>query len=300
MSRIHWLAFNSITGVGGVTARRLIERFGSIEAAFAAPDEELLAVPRFTAGMVARLRGIRLEALESELAELADEGLQVLTWDDEGYPANLRQVSDAPPLLFVRGALRSSDADAVAIVGTRQPSPEGAALAGWLARELAWRRLTVVSGLALGIDTAVHCGALAAPGGRTLAVPGSGLRTVHPRANAPLAEAIAGRGALLSELRPDTPPSGPGLMARDRIQSGLSRAVIVVEAAERGGSVDTAARARRQGRLLFAVAGSPGTDLLLAGGAEPLDPETADLDALVERIRRYEPGGGEPQLGLWE
>ncbi len=300
MSRAHWLALCSIPGIGGVTTRKLLERFGTIEATFAATDEDLLAVPRITAEVVGRLRAASLAALEQDLAAWAAEGLQMLTWEDAGYPANLRGVGDAPPLLFVRGALLPGDAEAVAIVGTRQPSPWGVEAAAMLACELAGRGLTVVSGLALGIDTAAHRGALQAPGGRTLAVPGSGLRAIHPRQNRPLAEAIAGRGALLSELHPAAPALGPHLMARDRIQSGLSRAVIVVEAAAQSGSLDTAARARRQGRLVLAVPGSPGTKALLAAGAEPLDPPRgADLDALAGRIRDLAPRGEEGQLGLW-
>lgn len=299
MPKTHYLALHTLSGIGGVTARRLIERFGSLEAAFAAPDEELLAVPRITAPMVARLRDLSLEALEAELAALAEEGLQVLTWEDAAYPANLRPVRDAPPLLFLRGTLAPGDADAVAVIGTRRPSSAGEALAEELARELAQRGLTVVSGLALGIDSAAHRGALAAPDGRTLAVLGSGLRNVHPRTNAALAERICARGALLSEVHPDAPPTGPSLMARDRIQSGLSRAVIVVEAGAPSGSVDTARRARKQGRLVLALPGSPGTAALLAAGAEPLDPSAAGLDALAGRIRGLVPGAGQAQLGLW-
>jgi DNA processing protein len=296
MSKLHWLAISTLPGIGGATAQKLIERFGSVEAVFAAPDEELLRVPRFTAEVVARLRAVSLEAIEAELASLADEGLQVVTWDDEDYPANLRLVYDAPPVLFVRGELRPTDAQAVAIVGTRHPTPQGVAVAERLARELAERGLTVVSGLALGIDTVAHRGALQAAGGRTLAVPGSGLRAIHPRENIALAEAIARRGALLSELHPDTPARGPSLMARDRIISGLSRAVIVVEAEEKSGSLDTAAKARRQGRLLFAVPGSPGTQALITGGAEPLDPQANDLDRLSQRIRTHTPGPGQRNL----
>jgi len=298
MAKVHWLALNAVSGIGGVTARRLLERFGSVEAAFEAPDEELLAVPRFSHQMVARLRALSLEALEEDLAALAEEGLQVLTWDDGGYPANLRPLPDAPPLLFMRGELCPSDAEAVAIVGTRRPSPTAAALAEMLAREFAGRGLTVVSGLALGVDTAAHRGALQAEGGRTLAVPGSGLRAIHPRTNRSLAEEIASRGALLSELQPDVPARGPNLMARGRIVSGLSRAVIVVEADERSGSLDTAAKARRQGRLVFAVPGSPGTDALLTAGAEPLDAPATDLEALSERIRALRLDRGEAQLSL--
>jgi len=306
MSKLHWLALVSLPGIGGATGRKLIERFGSIEAAFAAPDAELARVPRLSADLVARLRSVSLEALEAELAALADEGLGVLTWDDPHYPANLRGLSDAPPVLFTRGSLRPDDADAVAIIGTREPTPAGMAAATTIARELAGRGLTVVSGLAIGIDTAAHRGALEAPTGRTLAVPGSGLRALHPRQNVPLAERIVRRGALLSEVHPNTPPSGPVLMARDRITSGLARAVIVVEAGEKSGSLDTAGRARRQGRLVLALAGSPGTDKLIAKGAGPLTWRGLDFDALDRRIRGHalpgdeKPGKGDGQLSLWE
>ena len=129
---------------------------------------------------------------------------------------------------------------------------------------------------------------------------GSGIRFIHPRENVPLAEEIAERGALISELHPMTPPKGRGLMARDRIISGLSRAVIVVEAAEKSGSLDTARKATRQGRLLLAVPGSPGTDALIRAGAESLDPDAVDMDVLAQRIRAYEldeGGPAEPDAG---
>jgi DNA processing protein len=299
MSKLHWLALSTIPGIGGVTARRLVERFGSAEAVLNAPAEELQRVPRLTTEIITRLRAVSLDALEAELAALADEGLRVVAWDDTDYPANLRQVGDAPPVLFMRGELLSADAQAVAIVGTRRPTPQAVTLTETLARELAQRGLTVVSGLALGIDTAAHRGALQAAGGRTLAVLGSGLRVIHPRENISLAETIARRGALLSEFHPDTPARGPSLMARDRIVSGLSRAVIVVEAGEKSGSLDTAARAGQQGRLLFAMPGSPGTQALLAEGAEPLNLLIADLDGLSRRICHHTPEGGKTQLSLW-
>jgi DNA processing protein len=300
MSKLHWLALSAVSGIGGATARQLIERFGSIESVFDAADEELVRVPRITPEVVARLRAIPLDALEEELVSLGDEGIEVLTWDDVDYPHNLRLARDAPPLLFVQGDLRPGDAVAVAIVGTRRPTFEASTFAETLARELAERGLTIVSGLALGIDAAAHRGALQAPGGRTLAVLGSGLRVIHPRENAALAEAIVHRGALLSELHPNAPPRGPNLMARDRIVSGLSRAVIVVEAQERSGSLDTAAKARRQKRLLFAVPGSSGSQTLLAQGAESLNPGDVDLDDLARRICEYSlPNHCETQLSLW-
>jgi DNA processing protein len=300
MSTVHWLALSTIPGVGGVAVRRLIERFGSVEAAFDASDADLLALPRFTPAMLDRLRAISIEALEDELRSLSEEGLDVLTWEDDGYPANLREAHDAPPLLFARGALLPADATAVAIVGTRDATPQGSALAAMLARELAGRGVTVVSGLALGIDSAGHRGALEA-GGRTLAVLGSGLRVIHPRENTELAEEIVGQGALLSELHPNSPPRGPALMARDRIIAGLSRAVIVVEAGLKSGSLDTAERTARLGRPVFALPGSPGTEALLAGGAARLEAQRTDWDALLDRIGA--PARDEPaqrQLSLWD
>jgi DNA processing protein len=297
MSKIHWLALTTIPNVGSVTARKLLERFGSVEAIFDAPEEELLRVPRITAEAVAHLRAVSFDTLADELASLSDEGLQVLTWDDDDYPANLRPAHDAPMLLFVRGDLLPEDEFAVAIVGTRDPTPQAVTVAETLARELAELGLTIVSGLAVGIDTAAHRGALQAAGGRTLAVPGSGLRVIHPRENIPLAETIVHHGALLSEFHPNTPVRGSLLMARDRIVSGLSRAVIVVEAAVKSGSLDTAARAKRQGRWLLAVPGSAGTDLLIAQGAEAVTP-ASDLDQLAQRVRESDAGKGEQQLSL--
>ena len=307
MTKAHWLALTKVSGIGGVTTRKLIDRFGSIEAIFDAPAEELLEIPRVTADIVSRLHAVSIDDLDEELLSLSDGGFTVLTWGDEDYPGRLRPLHDSPPLLFVFGTLLPADADAVAIVGTRRPMPRAIERAEMLARELAERGVSVVSGLAAGIDTAAHRGALEADAGRTLAVLGSGIRFIHPRENVPLAQEIIERGALLSELHPDTPPKGQGLMARDRIISGLSRAVIVVEAAEKSGSLDTAKKATRQGRLLFAVPGSPGTDALIRAGAESLDPDSVDMDALAHRIRAYEPDEGGPaesdagavmQLGL--
>lgn len=300
MSKVHWLALSTLQGVGSVTVRKLIERFGSVEAIFDAPDADLLCVPRITAEVVARLRAISLNDLEVELTSLVDEGLQVITWDDAIYPVNLKQVQNAPPLLFMRGELQERDAQAVAIVGTRQPTSQADRLAEMLARELAARGLTIVSGLAVGIDTAAHRGALQAKNGRTLAVLGSGLRAIHPHQNISLAEEIVQHGALFSELAPDTRVRGANLMARDRIVSGLSLAVIVVEAKEKSGSLDTANRALRQRRLLFAVPGSPGTDALLASGAKALQPQAIDFDGLSQCISQRALGKNQAQqLSLW-
>lgn len=282
----YWLALSRIPGIGGVTMRHLPARLGSAAAVFAATPADLLATPRVTEATVAALRALDLEEIAAAQARFAAQGIVVLTWRDAAYPGLLRAIASAPPVLFCRGALPLEDDAAVAIVGTRSPSLEATRLARWLGHELASRGVTVVSGLALGIDTAAHRGALQAANGRTVAVLGCGLNRVHPARKRPLAQAIVRRGALLSEQWPETAVEAQALVARNRLISGLARAVIVVEAPAESGSRYAAANALKQGRLLFAVPGSPGADALIAGGAIPLTAD-ADPDALAKRIREH-------------
>ena len=286
MSKAHWLALAALPGLGGVTLRKLLKEFGDVESIWDAAPEELAEIPRVTPEIANQLQRTPIEQWEEQVFALAEAEIDLLTWDDLRFPPRLRELHDAPVVLFMRGELRSDDADVVAIVGTRSPSAGAVDLTTGLARELAARGLTVVSGLALGIDTAAHVGALAEEEGRTIAVLGSGILNVHPRENSELAERIVQHGAVLSELLPNAPPRGPQLMARDRLISGLSQAVIVIEAETKSGSLDTARRAEKQGRLVFALPGSPGTDGLLRGGAIRLDPD-ASIDALAERIRSH-------------
>ena len=190
---------------------------------------------------------------------------------DDGYPLHLRSLSDSPPL-YVRGALLREDALAVAIVGSRRASPYGLGVAEDLARDLAARGVTIVSGLARGIDTAAHRGALAA-GGRTLAVLGCGLDRAYPPENRALAGEIAARGAVLSQFPPGTPPLARHFPARNRIIAGLTLGTVVVEAAESSGALITAGLAGDLGRLVCAVPGrttsplSRGTNGLIRDGA---------------------------------
>lgn len=294
MSKAHWLALSSLSGLGGATARKLIEQFGEVQAIFDAPDQQLLEIPRVTETMVEGLRALQPEKFEQEVYALSQDEIDVLTWDDARFPKQLFDLKDAPIILFVRGALRKGDEHAVAIVGTRAASEGAVEIAVTLARELALRGLCIVSGLALGIDTAAHSGALDAEEGRTIAILGSGIRVIHPRENAELAERITSHGAILSELMPNTPPRGPQLMARDRLISGLSRAVIVVEASVKSGSLDTAERARKQGRLVYAVPGSAGTDGLLKGGARRLEMDGLDFDRLADVLYAPAPDVQQP------
>lgn len=294
MSKAHWLGLSTIPGVGGATFSKLIEQFGTAEAVYQASDTKLLAIPRVTEQTVAHLQQIRLEQIEAEILSLEDEGISVLTWEDADYPHLLQSISSAPPILYVQGEFNPQDEKAVAIIGTREPTPDAVQIAQSIAQECAHRGLTIISGLAIGIDTAAHEGALMAENGRTIAVLGSGLQSVHPRQNIPLAEQITRRGAVISEYKPRTRVKGSQLMARDRIVSGLSLAVIVIQANEKSGTLDTAQKARKQDRLLFAIPGSPGADRLISQGADALGPNQIDYDALVKRILN-KPSSSKPQ-----
>jgi DNA processing protein len=248
-----------------------------------------------------------LAEVEQELARLSDDGVQVLCPFEDDFPPRLRDIPSAPALISVRGALSGSDERRIAIVGTRGPSEAGLAAARALATAAAANGWCVVSGLARGIDTAAHEGALAAEG-RTIAVLGSGIRRVYPRENQDLAERIVERGALISEQPPNARPTSRRLTARNRLQSGLAHAVVVVETGPGGGSHVTASHARRQGKPVFAVQW-PGTDRrarggrqLLGRGAHPAD-VSGDLSALLAAIDELEAdqtARSKEQLGLWQ
>jgi DNA processing protein len=285
MSKAHWVALAMTGRIGGKTMTRLLKSFNTADAIVEAAREELMRVPHIGEATATAIKQIDMSRVEAMCADLTQQNIVIITWNDgQQYPGNLLKSDDAPPVLFVRGAFEQRDTRAVAIVGTREPRRESADLAHALGCELAARGWTIVSGLALGIDAAAHRGALASDG-RTLAVLGCGLRRLYPPAHQELAAQIAGHGALLSELHPDEPVSAQTLIARNRITSGLSRAVIVVQSGEDSGSMSTARRARQQGRGVFAVlGGDTGCDALLASGAEPLQPHTIDYDELSARL----------------
>lgn len=208
---------------------------------------------------------------------------------DPAYPARLREIQHPPAFLYIQGTLKPEDMNAVAIVGTRKPGAAAAKLTFALSYELAQRGFTIVSGLALGIDTQAHRGALQAQLGRTLAVLGAGLNAIHPLRNVMLAQQISQRGALLSEYAADTPFAPQHFVARNRLITGLSCALIVMETDLDGGAMYAAEFTRKENRPLFALPGSPGCDALIAHGAHPLDPVNLDLDYLALHIRTYTP-----------
>lgn len=284
--RAYLIAFNHVNGIGPARLTALLETCGSIAAAWKAPTESLQA-----AGLdrrsIENLKAVRQRLdPQAELEKVISRGYRVFGWDDDGYPTNLRQIPQAPPLLYMRGQLEQQDELAVAIVGTRRVSPYGREVAGELGANLARHGVTVVSGLALGVDSIAHQSALDA-GGRTIAVLGSSVDHIYPARNRRLAMQIIEQGALISEYALGTRPEAKNFPPRNRIISGLSLAVIVVEAAKRSGALITASFAAEQSRDVFAVPGSilsPGSDgcnRLIQDGAIPI----TSVNDLLERLQ---------------
>lgn len=296
-----WLALAWGAELGPAGFDRLLHAYGTAEAALQAPETELIygeaRLRPQQAVLLPTLAGT-LERYAKEAADLAARGISVFLSPDAGYPAPLRDLPHPPPVLCVRGKLLPIDDLALAIVGTRSPSRQGADFAGDLAAHAAADDFTIVSGLARGIDTAAHLGALGRQG-RTLAVIGNGICHVHPPENAELADRITGQGAVLSELPPQAEPTVPNLMARNRLISVLSRGVVVVECGGTGGSLSTAQAAVQQGRALYAVAWpeprdkTVGNQQLLAEGARALHGQ-GEVPALCQALRARHPLHGRP------
>lgn len=272
-ARSYWIGFNHVAGIGPVRLRQLRHRFPTLEAAWHASTDELrqAGLDRRTIGNLEEARRtLDLRAIQEQLDGV---GAAVLTLDDTDYPRVLKELPDAPPVLYVRGSLTTSDNWAVAIVGTRKATTYGRDMAYQLGRELAVKGVTVVSGLATGIDAAAHRGALDA-GGRTLAVLPCGIDAVYPPEHHHLAGEISHQGALLTEFPPGTQAEGKNFAPRNRIISGLSLGVTIVEAPERSGALLTADSAAEQGRDVFAVPGQPfspasrGSNRLIQDGAK--------------------------------
>lgn len=250
----HWLALHRAPGLGPIGFHRLLERFGCPRAVLAAGQQVLRSVglPEATIGY---LMAPDWAAIEADLRWAEQPEHHLLALADDGYPAQLRQLSDPPPVLFVNGHLGLLHSPQVAIVGSRRPTASGREIAYGFAKNLATAGVIITSGMAYGIDAAAHLGALAGSGG-TIAVLGNGLDLIYPRRHGKLAERIAAVGALVSELPLGTPPLAAHFPHRNRIISGLSLGVVVVEAGQRSGSLISARLAANQGREVFAVPGS--------------------------------------------
>jgi DNA processing protein len=288
----YWLGLSLVPGVGAVLYRRLLERFNHPIAVFQASTEELLSVE----GMAPRVAEAILEgpfekAIERELYLLNEVNGTLLTIQDEGYPKRLKNIYDPPPLLYVRGTVKKEDDLAMAIVGSRRTSTYGIAITEKLSQDLAAHGITIVSGMARGIDSVAHHGALSA-GGRTLAVLGCGVDVVYPHENRRLCEEIIAHGAVLSEFPMGSPPEGSHFPKRNRVISGLSLGVVVVQAGQKSGSLITANCALEQGREVFAVPGnvgfdgSSGTNQLIKDGAKLVAGSADILEEVIPQWKR--------------
>lgn len=251
----YWVAFSSVPGVGPARVTLLEKAFGTLANAWEAPAPALrhAQLDRRTVEAIQKRRDS--VDLDAEMAKLARYDIKPLTWHDPSYPARLREIPDLPPVLYVRGELLPEDEIAVAVVGTRRSSAYGREAAHHLVMGLARSGVTTVSGLAHGIDTVAHRTALEA-GGRTVAVMACGLDIVYPAENSSLARDIMRQGALISEYPPGIKPETAHFPRRNRIMSGISLGVLIVEAREQSGAHLTVNFALEQNREVFAVPGS--------------------------------------------
>jgi DNA processing protein len=286
--KLPWLGLRSIPGVGLVLGQRLMQRFGNPAAIFQASVADLVALKGISPAIAQAIRDFRdWDKMEEVLARLKSAGVEMVTQDDSRFPVRLKEIPYPPLYLFIKGTLAPEDELAVAIVGTRGASYYGLKACRRLAGSLAARGVTVVSGLARGIDTAAHQGALEM-NGRTLAVLGCGLDVVYPPENRKLYQEIPEHGALVSEFPLGTPPEARNFPIRNRIISGLSLGVLVIEAGVNSGTGITVRYALDQDREVFAVPGPIDSPTSL--GPHRLIQEGAKLVQDVEDILQELPG----------
>jgi DNA processing protein len=290
----YWMGFNYVAGIGPVRLNQLVKAFGDIEAAWKASRDELRAM-----GLNMNIIEELIEArngvdLDREYDRLLAKGFELITWESNDYPERLLEIEYPPPVIYIWGTLEPADRWAVAIVGTRRMTAYGEMVTRELASALAANGITVVSGMARGIDGVAHRSALDA-NGRTIAVMGSGLDHIYPPEHRRLAEEIARNGAIITEYPLDTRPEGRNFPIRNRIISGLSLIVVITEAGEGSGALITAHFAAEQGREVFALPGniyskaSYGTNRLILDGARPLLQVSDVLEALnLDTVARQE------------
>lgn len=271
----YWIGFNLIKGIGAVRLQALIKHFGDLEIAWKAEPIDL-ARAGLNRKVIERIVQARQNVdLEKLWAKIESQGIKIFTWEDETYPQRLKEIDQPPPVLYIRGEYLPDDLFAVAIVGTRRVTAYGRQITEELGGYLASNGITMVSGLARGVDAIAHQTALKA-GGRTIGVLGSGVDRIYPPEHRGLAEKMMESGAIVSDYAPGTPPDASNFPPRNRIISGLSLAVVVIEAGETSGALITAEFAAEQGREVFAVPGSilapqsKGTNKLIQNGALPL------------------------------
>jgi DNA processing protein len=293
-SLIPWFHLKSVPGVGSLLFKRLLDRFHSPKHVLQASIAELLQVEGVSRRLAATIRGFQTPAnVNAELELLAKTGYRVVTMTEADYPQLLREIPDPPPFLYVYGRL-SSSADKIAVVGSRNATGYGVTTTRNLCADLATLGITIVSGMARGIDSAAHEGTLSVRG-TTIAVLGSGLARVYPLENMRLFHRIAEQGAVVSEFALMTDPDAHNFPTRNRIISGMSLGTVVVEATKKSGSLITARLAAEQNREVFAVPGSvqsfksTGTHTLIKQGAKLVENAQDILEELSTRVRLGRP-----------
>lgn len=284
-----WFQLKSTPGVGNLIFKRLIDAFDTAQAVMTAPHKALTKIDGVSARLATTIKQNRLpDSVEIELERVHQKGFRIVTLADNEYPALLLEIPDPPPFLYVYGSL-PAHFNNIAIVGSRHATQYGLSTTKHLSRDLVKHGLTIVSGMARGIDTAAHEGALAATG-KTIAVLGSGLAHVYPRENEKLFHRIARNGAVISEFPLDAEPEGHHFPMRNRIISGLSLGTVIVEATLRSGSLITARLAAEQNREVFAVPGSiksfksTGTHTLIKQGARLVEQSQDILDEIAHLL----------------
>jgi len=297
----YWIALRAVEEVGCVGFRTLLQAFSSPRAVFSATAQTLQVIPGIGPKTADHIRSFSDWGMaEREIERARELEVAIVTCEDAIYPRNLLNIYDYPPLLYVQGSLCPEEI-CVAVVGSRLASVYGRYTTEKISRELALQGITVVSGLARGIDAAAHRGALAGKG-RTIAVLGCGLDIFYPPENEGLAGAVVAHGALITEFPFGTPPNAPNFPSRNRIISGISLGVVVVEAGEKSGSLITARIAAEQGRSVFAVpgeigaAGSRGTHRLIKQGAMLIENVEDILDEILPQAGRSPSASNEPSV----
>jgi DNA processing protein len=300
-SLYEWLALSFVPGIGAIHYRQLLNRFKTPERVFSASHSELCEVEGIGASHAMAIKGFHDdERVKRELRMIESHGVTVLTLNDPRYPENLIRIPNAPPLIYVKGEIIPEDRMAIAIVGSRMASQYGRTVTFRLARDLAQQGITIVSGMARGIDSFAHQGALSAKG-RTIAVLGCGVDVIYPSSNRGLYQEIVSKGAVISELPMGSEPDAGNFPKRNRLISGISLGVAVVEAGQKSGSLITARHALDQNREVFAVPGninspkSRGTHFLIKQGAKLVESAMDILEDIAPQIAR-EMGWGKPQI----
>lgn len=287
----YWMALKSINGIGNASFQPILKHFRSPANVFSAAVDELLKIPGINKNSALAISAFKnWDHILLQMDLLDKMGADIITWLDERYPANLQNIYDRPAFLFVLGHL-IEDMIPVSIVGSRNASAYGRFTTDKISRELALRGVTVVSGMARGIDSCAHRSALAVRG-NTIAVLGSGLDVIYPQENKKLFNAIAQNGAVITEYPPGTQPVPYHFPERNRIISGISYGVVVVEAGVKSGSLITASLAIEQGRDVFAIPGtidsahSRGTNSLIKQGAKLIDSIDDILEDVLPQMKR--------------